>query len=215
MIKYPKINSVYKRDDRGKFTNEFSQPEFEYLSNNEWIGTEKVDGTNIRIHWDGEEFKIAGRTDNAQLPLPLFERLNQICSDKLFFDVFGFHDEGGDPLNITLFGEGYGNRIQKVGSKYLPDRVDFILFDIKIGNWWLEREDIIDIARLLGINSVPEVFNGSLNEAIDIIKTGSDYHPSVINKNAPMEGLVLIPACNLIDRSGRRIITKLKYKDFE
>ena len=71
MQPYHKINSVYKRDEKGKFTKEFSIPEFEYLFHNIWIGTEKIDGTNIRIGWDGENVTIGGRMQKAQLPVHL------------------------------------------------------------------------------------------------------------------------------------------------
>jgi hypothetical protein len=47
--KYQKINSVFKRDNNGKFTEEFSQPEFKYLKECIWDFDEKIDGTNIHI----------------------------------------------------------------------------------------------------------------------------------------------------------------------
>mgnify|MGYP001604261791 FL=1 len=53
MIEYHKINSLYKRDPRGKMLfGDYSCPEFEYLQNNEWSFQEKIDGTNIRVRWD-------------------------------------------------------------------------------------------------------------------------------------------------------------------
>ena len=48
MKEYHKIKTVFKRDPVTKFKTllegEFASPEFEYLKNNEWIFTEKVDG---------------------------------------------------------------------------------------------------------------------------------------------------------------------------
>lgn len=46
MRNYPKINSIYKRDfETGAFIEgEFSQDEFEYLKDNIWVCTEKMDG---------------------------------------------------------------------------------------------------------------------------------------------------------------------------
>ena len=35
----------------GKFRNEC----VEYLKDNDWIFTEKIDGTNVRVHWDGHK----------------------------------------------------------------------------------------------------------------------------------------------------------------
>ncbi|MBU1082564.1 MAG: hypothetical protein KKB59_18905, partial [Spirochaetes bacterium] len=49
MQKYHKIQTVFKRDPETKFKTlligDFALPEFEYLKNNLWVYTEKVDGT--------------------------------------------------------------------------------------------------------------------------------------------------------------------------
>jgi hypothetical protein len=73
MNQYHKINSLYKRSPDGKkmLFGEYSQPEFEYLADNIWVFTEKVDGTNIRVMWDGTYLRFGGKTDNAQIPAKL------------------------------------------------------------------------------------------------------------------------------------------------
>ena len=59
MKEYHKINSIFQRDERGRFTKKYSIPEFEYLKDNIWTGTEKVDGTNIRIMINNENIIFA------------------------------------------------------------------------------------------------------------------------------------------------------------
>ena len=49
MREYHKINSVFKRDERGNFIEEYADDVFEYLKDNVWVFTEKVDGTNIVV----------------------------------------------------------------------------------------------------------------------------------------------------------------------
>ncbi len=199
-MKYPKIQSIYKRDDAHRFTTEFSTSEFEYLANNNWVGTEKIDGTNIRIQLVDGETRILGRTDKAIIPSYLLPVLQDIALRlKLFSGV----------NNITLYGEGYGYKIQKVGKLYLPNAHNFILFDARVGMWWLTRDAVDSIAKELNIQSVPVVFTGTLNKAIDMAFTG---FKSVLG-TACAEGIVLVPACGLLDRGGRRIITKVKTKD--
>lgn len=61
MQRYHKINSIYKRKDRKMVEGEYSQKEFELLAHNQWVFSEKVAGTNIRIHWDGEKVTFLGR----------------------------------------------------------------------------------------------------------------------------------------------------------
>jgi hypothetical protein len=53
MKEYHKIQTIFKRDMTNKakslFEGRWTMPEFEYLANNTWVFTEKVDGTNIRV----------------------------------------------------------------------------------------------------------------------------------------------------------------------
>jgi len=49
-MKYPKINTIWKRDESNKFKiieGDFSKQEFANIKN--WQITEKIDGTNIRL----------------------------------------------------------------------------------------------------------------------------------------------------------------------
>ena len=58
MSKYHKIDSVFLRDPENKrflIEGSFARPEFEYLKDLQWTWTEKIDGKNIRIYWNGED----------------------------------------------------------------------------------------------------------------------------------------------------------------
>jgi ATP-dependent RNA circularization protein (DNA/RNA ligase family) len=196
MNKYPKINSIFKRDDNGKFTAEYSCAEFEYLEDNQWEFTEKIDGTNIRIAYEDGKLCIGGRTDNAQIPAFLFSKLTELFAD--------FAEEG-----MTLYGEGYGAKIQK-GEGYIPDDVGFILFDVQVGKWWLKREDVETIAQTYNIPVVPVIGKGTLGDAVAWCHVS--FTSRVGNRDA--EGIVLRPVVPLLARSGERIITKVKVRDF-
>ena len=209
MREYHKINSIFKRDEKTKkFLDQYSCPEFEYLANNEWEFTEKVDGTNVRIHWDGANVKFGGRTDNAQMPVSLMEHLNGHFTPQRLSDVFS--DITPDTNPVTLYGEGYGAKIQKGGGDYRPDQ-GFILFDILVGKWWLKREDIEFMAGHLGVPITPIIGRGTLADAIDLCEKGFQ---SRLRDSEP-EGLVIRPSVELKARSGNRIITKLKLRDFK
>ena len=204
MKKYHKINSIFKRDEKGNFTEEYSMPEFEYLKDNKWVFTEKIDGTNVRVMWDENKVSFGGKTDNAQMPVFLFEKLQEIFTAEKLKGVF-------NEDVVCLYGEGFGARIQKGGGNYIKDGVDFILIDVKIGEWWLKRESIEEIAEKLGIRIVRVVGSGTLQEAIDLTKSGFNSEFG----NFIAEGLVLKPEVELSARNGKRIITKIKHKDFK
>lgn len=211
MKEYHKIQTVFKRDLENNFKTliegEYSIPEFEYLKSNEWVFTEKVDGTNIRIMFDGKNVLFGGKTDNAQIPQFLVQKLQErfltIKHKKVFQDKFG--EEG----NVCLYGEGYGEKIQKIGGKYRKDQ-DFVLFDVKIGDFWLQRHDVEDVAKVFDLDIVPILGIGNLIEMVEIVKKGfsSSWGEFVA------EGIVARPKTELKTRAGKRIITKIKHKDF-
>jgi len=217
MNEYHKINSIFKRDmtkpNNPFIIGEYASPEIEYLKDNKWEWTEKVDGTNIRVMYNGSIVTFGGKTDNAQIPTHLFAKLQStfLNPDKLvkLTELF-VKDEL--PTQVCLYGEGFGYKIQgKVGIDYLQSDVDFYLFDIKIGQWWLKREDVMSIAEQLGLRRPVIVGYGTIDEAIAVVKGG---FKSAIG-TADAEGLVLRPTVEFMSRAGERIITKVKCRDFK
>ena len=206
--KYHKIQTIWKREPekpRRLIEGDWSCPEFQYLRNNTWLFSEKVDGTNIRVAWDAgdKSICIGGRTERAQIPASLVARTLELFTVEKLLSVF--------PENqVFLFGEGYGAKIQKGGGNYKSDGVDFVLFDISIGRWWLKREDVEGIAQRLGIKMIPFVGAGILLDAIKLCEKGFNSQWG----DFLAEGIVMRPAVELQDRAGRRIIAKIKHKDF-
>lgn len=208
MQPYHKIQNVFKRDmeNGGKSLIEglYTLPEFGYLVDNDWIFTEKVDGTNIRVMWDGEKVTFGGRTERAHIPADLLNRLRERFDNPELFAEF----ESG----VCLYGEGYGAKIQKVGSRYRDDQ-DFILFDVRIGSWWLQRTDVENVADKFGVPVVPIVRECSLREGVDLIRSGG-FDSLIANEQLPAEGVIGRPRMELTARNGSRIITKIKTCDF-
>lgn len=211
MKEYHKIQSVFLRDPANKYKTflmgQWTQPEFEYLSDMEWVGTEKIDGTNIRVIWDGETVRFGGKSDNAQIPAVLFEYLNQHFTPERFAQ--------GTKGPVTLYGEGYGGKIQKGGAYRQEQR--FILFDVFAESdplgVWLPNDVVNTIAENMDIPFAPTSFEGSLLKAVGFVADG--FRSTVAETDLIAEGLVLRPATELRDRMGRRIITKIKHQDFQ
>ena len=208
MREYHKIQTVYKRDPATKhktlLEGDYSLPEFDYLKDHRWVFTEKVDGTNIRVMHKAGVVTFGGKTERAQIPAKLVVRLNETFLPLIgeIGDVF----QGGD---VCLYGEGYGAKIQKGGGNYRPDQ-DFVLFDVRVGDWWLQRADVEDVAAKLGIDVVPVIGEGTLADMVAKAKAGvtstwGDFQA---------EGYVARPATELVTRSGHRVITKIKCRDF-
>ena len=79
----------------------------------------------------------------------------------------------------------------------IPDGCSFILFDVRVGEWWLERKDVHDVARKLDIRTVPLIDIGPLSEAFAHVQSPQ---ASWLTDDAMAEGLVMRP--------------KVKAKDF-
>lgn len=211
--KYHKILSLFKRNmkgDRKLIEGEWATPELAYLKDQDWIWTEKIDGTNIRVMWNGKEVILGGRSDDAQLYTPLLQRLQMLFMSmtprKTFADTFGTEE-----MDVVLYGEGYGAKIQKGGGNYIADGTDFVLFDVAVNRIYLERENVEDIAKKFDIVVVPIIGHGTLEEAIKLTKKGfnSKWGDFIA------EGMVMRPKVELLTRRKERIITKVKYKDFD
>lgn len=216
MKEYHKIDTVFKRDlatnHKTLIEGEYANPAFGYLAQNEWVFTEKVDGTNIRIMCsnyieDGKSYGLSygGKTDAAQIPATLLVGLDKLFkADEQRSKLAEMFPDGA-----CLYGEGYGARIQKGGGNYRPDQ-SFVLFDVRIGEWWLERENVEDIAEKLGLDVVPIIGRGTLGDMVEMARSGIQSTWGQFDA----EGIVARPSVELKTRNGQRIITKIKSKDF-
>lgn len=218
MNDYPKIQTLFKRDSNGIIMpDSYTLEEFKYLENNLWECTEKIDGTNIHIdlNQDGV-ITFNGRTERAQIPVPLLNKLKELFPLDMLLSVFEkqINDalDSNSPLNISIYGEGYGKGIQR-GGNYIKDDVNFILFDIRINNWWLSRESCENLATIMNISIVPLIGYMTIPDAIKYVKDG--FKSTIAeNKDYDAEGLVLKTPNGLKLRSGDRLITKIKTQDF-
>ena len=209
MIEYHKIEPPFVREDNtkklieGKYKNET----VEFVKDLTWQFTEKIDGTNISIVWDGHKVEFHGRTERAQIPAHLVNKLNELfggdVNEEMFEQTFG-------DTPMILYGEGYGYKIQNGGA--YRDDVSFILFDVyqPTNDIWLKREAVENIAHKFNIEIVPIVLEGTIDDAVQYIKTC----PSSTIGIAKMEGVVGRPAIELRDRLGKRVIVKVKVHDF-
>lgn len=212
MKEYNKIEVIYNRDMEGTkklIEGSFRNEAVEYLKDLPWIFTEKIDGTNIGIVWDGHKVTYQGRTENSQIQANVLNKLLELFGtndiEELFEQKFG-------EMNVILYGEGYGAGVQKGGGNYRKD-VSFILFDVYLPeqDLYLKRDAVEDIAKTFGIDVVPIILTGTINDAVEFVKT----NPKSTIGTANMEGVVGHPLVELRDRMNKRMIVKIKVCDFK
>lgn len=211
-MEYPKINSLYKRNekDHSLIIGDYSCKEFDLISH--WRIEEKIDGTNVRIVYDptaDDDKKITfwGRSKDSQMPVHLLVFLkSHFTLDKL---TAAFPDAQS---KFILYGEGYGNNIQSAGPFYRKE-VGFMLFDILAGSWWLTREAIQEKAVLLDLPTPPDLGILTKNEILELVQSKSQSKCSI--KPQVIEGIIARTEPLMLFRNGKPIMWKLKVKDFE
>lgn len=209
---YPKIKTIYERTvDGSKLLDatKFSSPVFEYLQNSQWVGTEKLDGTNIGIVWDGHKVRIQGRTPDASFSAIQFdfllEKFGGSTNEELFEQNFGAKP-------VVFYGELVGKGIQSCGGGYCPDGYRFVIFDVYFpeNHLWANQEARVTMAKMFGVEYAECVCEGTLQNCVDFVKT----MPESKYGNLLSEGVVVRPAIELYDNQGARVIAKIKVRDF-
>jgi len=208
MTEYHKIETLWRRESKkpcNMIIGEYAREEFKLLENIEWHGMEKINGICTRVMWDGNKVKLGGKTDDSQMPMLLIDKLNELFGGEVNEQLFEQTFDCGD---VCLYGEGAGAKIQSGSGNY--GDATFILFDVRINDIWLQRKDVEDIAKKLGIDIVPLVVKGTLKELSDFVEKGFKSQWG----DFQAEGIVIKPKVELLRRDGKRIITKIKYKDY-
>jgi hypothetical protein len=210
-MEYPKIETIFERDEKFKvIPTKIRKSVYELIKTWQW--TEKINGTNIRIilNQDGN-LTIGGRTDNAQIHADLFNYLQKTFSLDLMKGIFWVKE----PCNVILYGEGYGAGIQKGGGNYSSSKV-FRLFDVLVERWWLSWENVCDVANKLNIKTVPFLYEMNIEDAVLFTKTGFKSLVALEETGVEYqaEGVVGRTKETLFDKNMKRLIVKLKTKDF-
>lgn len=206
MSLYHKIETLYERDEKThRLKPELVLKNRVYRIIKSWCFTEKIDGTNIRVIWDSNlrSLRFGGRTDNAQIPADLVNWLK----DNITVDAMAATFPDAD---VVIYGEGYGAGIQKGGG--YSDTKRFIVFDIRVGDWWLSQENVTNVASKLNLDVVPYLGEMTLEDATEMVRVGFKSHLNGGQMDA--EGLVGRPVEALFDKKGHRLIIKIKTKDF-
>lgn len=230
MIKYPKINTIYKRSKKGELLlGEYSTEIFKYLSSIPWMWTEKIDGTNFRIIWNAPEDDIhpnwvavaegldySGKTDKASFSEQQRRGLDDTM-EAIYLRLV--KSEQLHSSRLVIFGELLGPGIQKdLYKAYTQGTHRIVLYDIWDANKsWYSRSAVEAIADQLGLDVVPIIGYGTLPELTEYVWHNAP--PSNFDPDVAIEGIVARSEVPLFEKDGRghyhQVITKIKVKDFK
>ena len=173
----------------------------------ECYALEKIHGTSAAVHWNGVEATLnifAGGAKHSDF-VQLFDE------DDLALRMLRSFASS----RVGVYGEAYGGKVQGMRHTY-GDALRFVVFDVKVDQYWLSVPNAEYVATKLGLDFVPYVKIYATVPEIDKerdwpseqarrLGTG-DYHPR--------EGVVLRPLIEVQRNDGSRIIAKHKAEAF-
>ena len=232
-MRYPKTESPYVRDEETHLLvpGIFRRPDFAQIGR--WLVTEKIDGTNIRVILNGHllgdpvldgpvfaSWDVRGRSDDATLPKRFVEEAFPHVSVSLLESALNAIEPMRDPERgyaMVVYGEGYGAGIQK-GACYSPTKqlriFDVLTFKEGSRSLWRTWNDVVEVARVLGLSTVPVVWAEASLAQVRLCV--GDYSRVAQQHGMPpiqQEGVVARTDPYLYDYRGNRVMFKLKSKD--
>jgi hypothetical protein len=126
----------------------------------------------------------------------------------------GMHGVWLEEVPIYIYGEYYGQGIQKCGGRY-RDNNDFAVFDIEQQGWWIPRDMREAYCKGLDLKTVPFIGLCTLFEFEDMVTKGFPTKADGVKDPSLIEeGIVARPTIPIKDSRGNRIIVKIKYCDY-
>lgn len=236
---YPKISSPFKRTDaKSKTVNleVFIDETTKLLSEIGFYATEKIDGCNLNVIYDGNEISVKGHTDKTVWNNDVLIWLeNTFINNNAFIQMC---EQKFGEKSVCFHGELIGPKIQS--NLYKLENYKFICFDIsevKEGvRVWYSRAALESICTDLYMDFSPMLYFfpeskknfwttvlSKHHAGINIIRAESIKYwaeilqkepiRSYINPRKEIEGFVIRPTVELKNNTGDRIIYKVKVQD--
>lgn len=204
---YPKFYAPYERAERSKYLDPTKpRPTLEPYMNNstKWYVSNKLDGTNTRILWDGHKVEVRGRTNASKLQGYQNELLDVLTvnDNYLFDEAFG-------EKPVVIYGESFGGKIQCNPHNAEPQ---FKVFDMQVDGIWLDYSDVEELSDKLnlGYNEHHVLYGWS-----NVMTYFKELRKELDTNGKYFEGIVACPVNMPLTRFGERVITKIKVADFE
>jgi hypothetical protein len=167
---------------------------------------EKIHGTSAHISYkDGKLSFFAGGCTHERF-LELFDKdeLSRIFTEKNI------------PHPVTVYGEAYGGKLQGMSATYGKE-LKFIVFEVKIGEMWLNVPKAENFAQSLNLEFVHYTRIPALLPALDKERTdfSSQAYRNEMGSDKQREGIVVRPIEEFTMNNGKRVIAKYKNDEFK
>ena len=204
---YMHIDNLYKNQD--------------ILLFRECYALEKIHGTSAHVSWhpldtaDTDRLRFFSGGEKHDRFVALFDKTALLTKFAELLEHSTF-----------FFGEAYGGKQQGMKDTYGPD-LKFVVFDVKIGDSWLDVPKAEALATACGFEFVSyekvstdlESLDGQMmrrsEQAVrNGVGTATKGDVVFVEEEHKREGVVLRPLIELKKNSGQRIISKHKHPEF-
>ena len=177
----------------------------EILLFKECYALEKIHGSSAHLQWkDNKIIFFSGGEKH--------ETFKKIFDEEFLTNKFKELFEG---INTTIFGEVYGGKCQGMSKTYGKE-MKFVVFDVKVGDNWLDVPNAEDVAKKLNLEFVD--FKRIKTDLKDIDFERDRFSAQAIingcGNDKLREGVVLRPLIEVTKNNGSRIIVKHKRDEF-
>ena len=116
---------------------------------------------------------------------------------------------------VVAYGEAYGGKCQGMSALYGPD-LKFVVFEVKVGDTWLNVPNAADVASKLGLEFVHFDLLENHTDVLDRFRDAPSAQSirNGIEEGGKREGIVLRPIEEMTKSNGNRIIAKHKGAEF-
>ncbi len=200
--KFSSLDNTYRQ-------NLIDKVQFEGKDGGLWIVTEKIHGANFSFWCDGEEVKVASRTQFVDGTFYNCQTVINRYSDTILKNHRAVFEQG---IVVVYYGELFGGNVQKevqYGEK------DFCAFDLVIDGVVQDKIVQRGHCEALGIPNTPYIFCGSFKDCMELNNTfKSLLTPEGFEGENTSEGLVIEPVVPQYFNNGSRIYFKNKTEGF-
>ena len=223
-IKYPKIPNIQNKKDVQRFFDQYPE-----LSKIPWIVQEKIDGANLQVEFDNEQYRLVPYKRSGPAGNDFFGVGNVLTRDyNLILDIITHFAFEYDTSDVVLCGELFGDSIQN-RIKY-HDGKHFRFYDVKVNGEFVGYEVMTDTLcelsddhwnMLVGVVDLPTdpAWVATLDELVKIAESGYfEKKPSLFSDDDSqiMEGVVAKPLNPVYDKgTGSPFMFKIKRSDFD
>lgn len=174
-----------------------------------WMASEKLHGANFSFWCDGNEVKVASRT---QFVDGTFFNCQAVIN-RHAADILAYHEKYlMRGMILVIYGELYGANIQKE-VQYGERR--FSAFDIRLDGEVVHKQTAVKMAELMGIKWAPILKYGTFEECMAV---GNHFRslesPEDASEDNFGEGTVIEPVVPQFFNNGSRIYLKNKTEAF-